>query len=64
MRYRGRKDDDAAMGCIVYGLLGLFLMPIVGLFLAFNKDPSKRPWGWVLFAVGTILWIVIGAGGG
>ena len=63
MGYRRKKDDDAAMGCIVYGLLGLILMPIVGLFLAFSKDPEKRIWGWVLFAVGAALWLIIGIGG-
>lgn len=62
MGYR-KKDDDAAIGCIVYALLALFLMPIVGLFLVFSEDPEKRMWGWILLIGGTILCIVLGIGG-
>ena len=36
-----KRDDDTAMGCIVYAVLGLLLMPIVGLFLVCSKDPEN-----------------------
>ena len=63
MSYKSKKDDDAAMGCIVYALLALFLMPIVGLFLVFSKEPEKRMWGWILLIGGIILCAVLGLGG-
>ena len=59
-----RRSNDDGIGCLVYALLGLFLMPIVGLFLACSKDPEKKTWGWILLAVGSILWIIIAVGSG
>lgn len=63
MSHRHRKNDDAALGCVVYALLIVFFMPIVGLVLVCSKDPQKKPLGWVLLIVGLILWFAIGAGG-
>lgn len=57
-----RRDDDAAIGCIVYAVLGLILMPIVGLFLVCSKDPEKKTWGWILLIVGIILLAILGIG--
>ena len=57
-----KRDDEAAMGCAVYAVLGLILMPIVGLFLVCSKDPEKKTWGWILLVVGIVLWIVFGIG--
>ena len=57
---RRKRNDDAATGCIVYAILALILMPLVGLYLVFSKDPEKRTWGWVLLVVGVILWTVFG----
>ena len=57
-----RKDDDVAMGCVVYAIIGMLLMPIVGLFLVCSKDSEKKIIGWILLVVGTILWILVGVG--
>ena len=57
-----RRDDDAAMGCIVYAVLGLILMPLIGLFLVCSKDPEKKTWGWILLIVGIILLAILGNG--
>lgn len=56
-----RKDDDAALGCVVYAIVGMLLMPIVGLFLVCSKDSEKKGLGWVLLIVGVVLWIVVAA---
>ena len=57
-----RRDDDAAMGCIVYAVLGLILMPLIGLFLVCSKDQEKKTWGWILLIVGIILLAILGNG--
>lgn len=62
MKQRRKNEDEAALGCVVYALLGLLFMPIVGLFLACGKDPEKRTLGWILLVVGIVLWIVLGIG--
>ena len=62
MKQRTNKNDEPALGCVVYALIGLLFMPIVGLFLACGKDPEKRMLGWILLVDGIILWIVLGIG--
>ncbi len=54
------SSDDAVLGCVVQALLIVFLMPIVGLYLATKKDASNenRTLGWVLFIVGIVIWII------
>ena len=37
-----KRDDDAAMGCIVFAVLGLILMPLVGLFLVLVVHNNTR----------------------
>ena len=54
------KNDDATWGCIVNVIVGLILMPVVGLYLIASKDPEKKFWGWVLLAVGIVFLIIIG----
>jgi len=61
---RGRKRaDDDVTGCLAYIFLGLFFMPIVGLFFVLGKNPERKPLGWVLLILGIIIWGIIGAGG-
>ena len=55
-RRRSNADGDV-IGCLAYVLLIIFLMPIVGLVLVCGKNPDRKPLGWVLLVVGTILWI-------
>ena len=57
-----KSDDDAAMGCIMFAVLGLMLMPVIGLFLVCSKDPEKKTWGWILLIVGIILLAILGNG--
>ena len=60
---RGRKRaDDDVTGCLAYIFLGLFFMPIVGLYFVLGKDPDRKPLGWIWLVVGIIIWILIGAG--
>lgn len=54
-----RKDDDAVLGCVVYAIIGILLMPIVGLFLVCSKDSEKMALGWFLIVVGVVLWIIV-----
>lgn len=55
-----KNSDDAALGCVVQALLIVFLLPIVGLYFATKKDADEesRTMGWVLFAIGIVIWIV------
>ena len=55
-----KSSDDAAIGCVVQALLTAFLLPVVGLFLATKKDAAEdtRTMGWVMFAIGIVIWIV------
>lgn len=57
-----KRDDDAAMGCIIFAVWGLILMPIVGLILVCCKDPEKKTWGWILLIVGIVLLAILGIG--
>lgn len=64
MRRGRRHSNDDSLGCLVYVLLGIFLMPIVGLVFVCGKDPGKKTIGWVLLVAGVILWIALGIGSG
>lgn len=56
------RDDDAALGCVVYAILGIVLMPVIGLFLVCSKDPEKKTWGWILLIIGLVLLAILGIG--
>ena len=62
MGRRRRSDDDAALGCVVYAILGIVLMPVIGLFLVCSKDPEKKTWGWILLIIGLVLLAILGIG--
>ena len=49
-------------GCLVWMILGIVALPLVGLYLLAKKDAdsSTKARGWVLFIVGSIIWIYIG----
>ena len=56
---RKRSNDDGIIGCLVYVLIAIFLMPVAGLFMICGKDPEKRTLGLVLLIAGIILWIIL-----
>ena len=56
------RDDDAALGCVVYAILGIVLMPIIGLVLVCSKDPEKKTWGWILLIIGLVLLVILSIG--
>lgn len=64
-RNRGRGGgSDADYGCLLWMMIGVFAMPLVGLYLISRKnDSSAQAVRWILLIVGIILWIYIGVKG-
>ena len=56
MARRQRRDEDAALSCLVYILLIIFLMPIAGIYLLCKPSPNAKIGGAVLLIVGLFLW--------
>ena len=56
MARRRRSDEDATLGCLVYMLLIIFLMPIVGIYFLCKPSPNAKIVGAVLLIVGLFLW--------
>ena len=42
MARRRRSDEDAALGCLVYTLLIIFLMPIAGFYFLCKPSPNAK----------------------
>ena len=59
MARRRRSDEDAALGCLVYTLLIIFLMPIAGIYLLCKPSPNAKIGGAVLLILGLFLWAFI-----
>ena len=59
MARRRRSDEDAALGCLVYTLLIIFLMPIAGIYFLCKPAPNTKLGGAVLLIAGLILWAFI-----
>lgn len=59
MARRRRSDEDAALGCLVYTLMIIFLMPIVGIYFLCKPSPNAKIGGAVLLIVGLFLWAFI-----
>ena len=59
MARRRRSDKDAALGCMVYTLLIIFLMPIAGIYFLCKPSPDAKIGGAVLLIVGLFLWAFI-----
>ena len=53
---RRRSDEDATLGCLVYILLIIFLMPIAGIYLLCKPSLNAKIGGAVLLIVGLFLW--------
>ena len=56
MARRQRRDEDAALGCLVYILLIIFLMPIAGIYLLCKPSLNAKIGGAALLIVGLFLW--------
>ena len=59
MARRRRSDEDATLGCLVYMLLIIFLMPIAGIYFLCKPSPDAKIGGAVLLIVGLLLWAFI-----
>ena len=59
MARRRRSDEDVALGCMVYTLLIIFLMPIAGIYFLCKPSPDAKIGGAVLLIVGLLLWAFI-----
>ena len=59
MRRRRSRDDEQAIGCLIYFMLIVFFMPFVGVYLLCKPDPNAKLGGGVLLAIGLILWLWI-----
>lgn len=57
MSRRKRHDDDMAIGCVVYLLLAIFLMPFVGIYFLCKPEQDAKILGGVLLVLGAVLWI-------
>lgn len=56
---RRHNDGDAALGCLVYMLMIIILMPIAGIYFLCKPSPNAKVGGAVLLMVGLILWAFI-----
>lgn len=56
MARRRRSDEDATLGCLVYMLLIIFLMPIAGIYFLCKPSPNVKVGGAALLIVGLFLW--------
>ena len=56
---RRRSDEDAALGCLVYMLLIIFLMPIAGIYFLCKPSPNAKIGGAALVIIGLFLWAFI-----
>ena len=58
----GNRNSGGGDGCVGLMILGIVALPLVGLYLLAKKDADigTRVLGWVLFIVGSIIWIYIG----
>ena len=45
MARRRRSDEDAALGCLVYMLLIIFLMPVAGIYFLCKPSPNAKVGG-------------------
>lgn len=52
-----KSDNDLAMGCVVYAILFVLLMPLVGIWLLCMEETGAKIAGTILLIVGIILWI-------
>ena len=59
MARRRRSDEDATLGCLVYMLLIIFLMPIAGIYFLCKPSSNAKVGGAVLLIVGLFLWAFI-----
>ena len=51
--------QDSGIGCLLMALVGIFALPIVGMFLLFKEHPDDKALGAVLMVVGIVIWVII-----
>ena len=52
-------SNDDGLGCLVLMLLGVFAMPLVGVYLMFSGEDDTNMLGLVLLIVGIVLWVMM-----
>ena len=58
----GKKDDNELFqGCLLYGILAMFIGPILGLMFIGSDNQDRKILGWILLVVGIILWCMYAA---
>lgn len=58
-RRRKKSSEDAALGCVAYCIVGMFFMPLLGLYFLLKGDPQKQPLGVLLLILGLVLWAIV-----
>lgn len=59
---QGNGNNDGCSGGLALLFLGIFALPLVGLYLvAASKNEEDKALGIVLMVVGIIIWIVLAA---
>ena len=56
---RRRNDNDGALGCVVILMIGIFAMPLVGLYMLATGDQEKKAIGLMLTIIGFVLWFLV-----
>lgn len=57
---RGSRKDDTGLGCLVYVIMAVLLMPLVGLYMLIAGDKEQKGIGIALTIVGIIIWAMSG----
>lgn len=57
---RRTRSDDTGVGCLVFAMLAVFLMPLAGVYMIFAGDGEQKGIGIALTIVGIIVWAMIG----
>ena len=63
MGSRKKDDNELFYGCLLYGILAMFIGPILGLIFIVSDNPDRKILGWILLIVGIVLWCAYAAFG-
>ena len=63
MGSRKKDDNELFYGCLLYGILAMFIGPILGLIFIISDNPDRKILGWILLIVGIVLWCAYAVSG-